>query len=228
MLSFMREQEPEDSSVQKPFASDGSTAADSAEETQEQEYLTVAAHNKNVRRSTMRLAALFAIGLLCLLFMIKKSTPQKATAAVLSPEETQIEAAITRLTGVRSEMFNQMDEIVKNFHEFSDVQQVNVSELAKNPFKYEVFLGSLEKISDTEQRDPDIDAEMMRKQQLRQQAKNMQLLSIMQWDKGNCCMIDDKILYEGDSIRGFNISQISDSFVKLDSEGVEIILKLSE
>jgi len=115
MLSFMREQEPEDSSVQKPFASDGSNAADSAEETQEQEYLTVAAHNKNVRKSTMLLVALFAIGLLCLLFMIKKSTPQKATAAVLSPEETRIEAAITRLTGVRSEMFNQMDEIVKNF-----------------------------------------------------------------------------------------------------------------
>ncbi|MHC4423943.1 MAG: hypothetical protein ACYSWR_04670 [Planctomycetota bacterium] len=69
---------------------------------------------------------------------------------------------------------------------------------------------------------------MMRQQQLRQQAKNMKLLSIMQSDEGNCCMIDDSILYEGDSIKGFRLKQISDSFVKLDSKGVEIILKLSE
>jgi len=69
---------------------------------------------------------------------------------------------------------------------------------------------------------------MMRQQQLRQQAKDMQLLSIMQSERGNCCMIDDRILYEGDSIKSFTVKQISDSFVKLASEGIEIILKLSE
>jgi hypothetical protein len=41
-------------------------------------------------------------------------------------------------------------------------------------------------------------------------------------------MINDRILYERDSIRGFKVRQISDSFVKLESEGVEIVLKLSE
>ena len=41
-------------------------------------------------------------------------------------------------------------------------------------------------------------------------------------------MIDDKILYEGDSIKGYKISQISDSFVKLELEGVEIVLKISK
>jgi len=41
-------------------------------------------------------------------------------------------------------------------------------------------------------------------------------------------MIDDKILYEGDSIKSFKVSQIGDSFVKLESEGTEILLKLSE
>lgn len=222
MLSFMREQELEDSSVQKPPAAAGTEGA------QEQEYLTVAADDKNVRKSTMRLAALFAIGLLCLLFMIKKSAPQRATASAVGTEEPQIELAITRLTGVRSEMFNRMDEIVKKFYEFSDVQQVNVEELAKNPFKNEIFLGNIKKISDTEERDSDIDIEMMRQQQLRQQAKDMQLLSIMQSKQGNCCMIDDRILYEGDSIKSFTVKQISDSFVKLASEGIEIILKLSE
>jgi len=228
MLSFMQEQELEDSSVQKPPAGTGGPPTADTEGAQEQEYLTVAADDKNVRKSTMRLAALFAIGLLCLLFMIKKSTPQKATAAAVGTEEPQIELAITRLTGVRSEMFNRMDEIVKKFYEFSDVQQVNVEELAKNPFEREIFLGNIRKISDTEERDSDIDIEIMRQQQIRQQAKDMELLSIMQSEQGNCCMIDDKILYEGDSIRNFTVKQISDSFVKLASEGIEIILKLSE
>ena len=228
MLSFMREQELEDSSVQKPPAAAGGLPTAGTEGAQEQEYVTVAADDKNVRKSTMRLAALFAIGLLCLLFMIKKSTPQRATASAVGTEEPQIELAITRLTGVRSEMFNRMDEIVKKFYEFSDVQQVNVEELAKNPFKNEIFLGNIKKISDTEERDSDIDIEMMRQQQLRQQAKDMQLLSIMQSERGNCCMIDDRILYEGDSIKSFTVKQISDSFVKLASEGIEIILKLSE
>jgi hypothetical protein len=41
-------------------------------------------------------------------------------------------------------------------------------------------------------------------------------------------MIDDKILREGDSIKGFKVLQIGDSFVKLESNGVEIVLKLSE
>jgi hypothetical protein len=54
-------------------------------------------------------------------------------------------------------------------------------------------------------------------------------------------MINGKILYEGDSIQGFVVRQISDSFVKLDAEdgesdpehneerlGTQIILTLSE
>jgi hypothetical protein len=46
--------------------------------------------------------------------------------------------------------------------------------------------------------------------------------------------LDDKILYEGDSIRGFKVRQIADSFVRLESEhgildsGREIILRVSE
>jgi preprotein translocase subunit SecG len=188
----------------------------------QQEYLTVAARDKkNVRRSTIVLAGLFILGLLCLWFMIKKSSPQTATASLgqVSTEEAQIEMAIAQLTGVRSEMFNRMGEIVKKFYEFSDVQQVKVGELVKNPFKHEIFLGSLKEKSDTE---------IMRQGQLRQQTKDMQLLSIVATDTGKCCVIDDRRLYEGDLIRGFNVRQIGDSTVLLESDGVEIILKLSE
>jgi preprotein translocase subunit SecG len=245
MLSFLRDQKfgdsnrdeerlgtPEDSSVQNPpdtagGAPDnykgGSKRNEGRSGTHEegQEYLTVASQNKNVRRSTTLLAVLFAAGVLCLWFMIKKSTPQTATAMDAGTEEAQIEAAITRLTGVRSEMFSRMDEIVRKFYELSDVQQVQVDELVKNPFKHDTFLGDLE-ASNIEDWDFDTDTE------------TMQLLSIMQSEQGNCCMIDDKILYEGDSIRGFKVSQIGNSFVKLKSENEardqehEIILKLLE
>ena len=227
MLSFLREQGPEDSLVPKPPEAAGKKPADGTKETQEQEYLTVATQRKQVRKTTILLAVLFGIGLLSLWLMIKKSASQTATASV-GTEEAQIETAITRLTGVRSEMFNRMDEIVKKFYEFSDVPQVQANELVKNPFELETFLGDVKVTSDTEERDYDSEAERMRRQQLRQQTKNLELLSIMQSDQGNCCMIDDRILYEGDSIRGFRVCQIGDGFVKLKCGDVEIVLKLSE
>jgi len=219
MLSFLREQDPEDSLVPKPPKIAGKKPADSTKETQEQEYLTVATQGKQVRKTTILLAVLFGIGLLSLWFMVKKSAPQTVAASV-GTEEAQIEKAITRITGVRSEMFNRMDEIAEKFYEFSDVQQVEVGELAKNPFELEAFLANVKEPSDTEGGDYDIEAEMI--------AKDLQLLSIMQSDQGNCCMINDRILYEGDSIRGFKVCRIGDSFVKLKYKDVEIVKKLSE
>jgi len=167
---------------------------------------------------------LFIIGLLCLFFMIKKSTPKAASAASFETEDTLIETAIARLTGVKSKIFNGMDEIVKKFYEFSNVPQVKVDELSKNPFEVETFLANLRKKPGA----GEIDAKKLWQQQIRYKSEGMQLLSIMQSNGRNCCMIDDKILYEGDSIEGFKVLQIDDSDVKLESDGVQIILKLSE
>ena len=241
MLSFLREQGIGNLLGRKPAAPSSKSPGDGAEKTQEQEYITVATQNKNVRKSTMMLAVLFGIGLLCLWFMIKKSTPQTASAQSVGTEETQIELAITRLTGVKSEMFSRMDEILKKFYEFSDVMQVQVNDLVKNPFALELFLANLRGKLATEEKNLKIDAGAVMQQQIREAAKSMQLLSIMQSDRGNCCMIDNKILYEGDSIKGFKVSQIGKNFVRLQwdikdgseslptpSENVEIVLKLSE
>jgi hypothetical protein len=189
---------------------------------EESEYLTVASRGKNVRKTTYLLVGLFVLGLICLCFMIKKSTPASASAAG-GAEETQIELAISRLTGVSSEMFHRMDEIVRKFYEFSDVQQVSVNELLKNPFKHEMFLGDLEAGPNKRREMGDTDAETMK-----QQAGSMQLLSILASDNGNCCMIDDRVLYEGDTIRGFEVRQIGENAVKLQSQELEIVLKLSE
>lgn len=227
MLSFLRDQNLEDIPAQKKTNKTAGKApgdGDDTDKSQESEYLTVATQKKRVRKSTTLLAVLFIIGLLCLWFMIKKSTPKAASAASAETEETLIETTIARLTGVKSKIFNRMDEIVKKFYEFSDVPQVKVDELSKNPFEVETFLANLRKKPGA----GEIDAKKLWQQQIRYRSEGMQLLSIMQSNERNCCMIDDKILYEGDSIEGFKVLQIGDSDVKLESDGVQIILKLSE
>jgi len=228
MLSFLRDQSLEDLPAQKKMnTTAGKAPGDGTEKSQESEYLTVASHGKQVRKSTTLLAVLFIIGLLCLWFMIKKSTPKAASAAAGKTEDTLIETAIARLTGVKSAMFSRMDEIVGKFYEFSDVPQVKVNELAKNPFELETFSTNLEEKPGVEGKGNEIDANKLW-QQMRRRSQGMQLWSIMQSDQGNRCMIDDKILLEGDSIKGFKVLQIGDIFVKLESNGVEIVLKLSE
>ena len=240
MLSFLRDQGNGDLPAQQPDAVSETTPSEGAEKPQGQEYLTVAAHEKRTRKSTTLLAILFIMGLLCLGYMIKKSTPKVASAASDVTEETQLEAAVSRLTGVKSEMSNSMDKIVNKFYEFSDVLQVKVGELVKNPFKLELVTANAEEEPRVEITVPDIDTEMVKQRQIRQKAKEMQLLSIMQSDLGKCCMIGDKILYEGDLIKDFKVRQIGDSFVKLEwnpdgdnepsddeSAVVEIMLNLS-
>jgi len=242
MLSFLREQGNADLPAQQPDAA-GTESTEGAENPQEQEYLTVATSGKRTRKSTTLLAVLFIIGLLCLGYMIKKSTPKTASAASDDTQEMQVEAAIARITGVESEMFSSMDEIVRKFYEFSDVLQVKVSELVKNPFKIEMISANKEEESRVEITGSEVDVELAKQKQIRKKAKEMKLLSIMQSesDKGACCMIADNILYEGEYIRDFKVRKIGDGFVKLvwdpsrgngsseqDSDTVEIMLILSD
>lgn len=225
MLSFLREQGFGDSSKKStpqspPDKVDGQENA-LAGNTQEQQYFTVSAQGKNVRKMTMMLAVLFGIGLLGLVFMIKKSVPGTAAAASNAAEETKIEKAIERITGFGSDLFNRMDQIVKKFYEFSDVRQVGVNELVRNPFEQEMFLTDGGKTADST-------GNGMIMQHIEQGTKGFQLFAICQTEQGNFCMINDKILYEGDSIKEYKVSQISDDFVKLEFEGAEKVLPLSK
>ena len=154
-------------------------------DTGEQEFLTVAARPSSLRKSTALVVILFAIGALCLGYMIRKSKPQAAVAAPAADEETEIEIAITRLTGVSSEMLSRMDEIVKKFYEFSDVFQVDVDELAKNPFELELFLSNLRAKLDEQEQKQEISAEEILREKLRQRAASLRLQSVMQSPRGS-------------------------------------------
>lgn len=239
MLSFLRDQNNAGTPGQEPQSPAVKPAAAGAAPPPEQEFLTVATRQKRTRKSTTVLAVLFVAGLVCLGFMIKKSAPQTASAKGNQTDETKVEAALARLTGLKSQVFSRMDEIVKKFYEFSGVQQVQVNELAKDPFALKLFMDEIKEKPDTANVS-DADRALIGQRKLK-------LLSIMRSDQSNSCMIGSKILCEGDSIQGFTVREIGDSFVKLQwtgeqadgapavpsgnaapSDKVDIVLRLSE
>jgi len=236
MLSFLREQGFDDLPAEKN-AGAGKTSEGSSEGC-DQDFIAVSTTPGGVRRSTVVLAVLLAAGLVCIWFMVKKTTPQSAGAASGDANSNDIEQAIARITGAKTEIFGKMDDLVGKFNEFSDVPQVDVNELVKNPFEIETFVaGPTAEVGAFEQ----VDRQALLRQKAQEQAAKLNLLTIMQSEGKNSCMIDSRFFYEGDSIGDFTITQVAGNFVKLlwnpqdgvsDSAGagekVEIILKLTE
>jgi len=181
------------------------------------EYFTVANRQGQLRQSTYLLAVLFVIGVICLFLMIKKSAPSSASAAHRSAqqsEQTKIEQAIAKITGVHSQMFSSLEKIVKKFYEFADFEQVDVDDLSKNPFRSD----------ETASR---IGAFNKQMQPIVAQSE-FELLTIMATVNGNCCMINDKLLYVGDTIDGLTVTQITDRSVSLANNETQITLKLAD
>ncbi len=218
MLDFLHDQQDDDLKSQKSKDTAEKSAPGDDKEQKQDEYFTVKTQGKKLHGSTILLAALFGAGLLSLLFMIKKGTPQTSEAVTPDLEQARIDVIVARLGGVRAEMSNRMDKIIKKFYEFSNTPQVPVSQLIKNPFKFDKFLHGWD------QGNEDLHSLIGS-----YSIDNMQLFSIM--SSGNedakwCCMIDDKILYEGDSIKGFKVCEITENYVKLKSDETELVLRL--
>ena len=244
MLSFLRDQNNAGAAGKESPAPAGKPQAEgvsgSPAGSPEDGFLTVAARGKRTRKSTAVLAVLFVVGLACLGFMIKKTAPQAASATTGQKEDGKVEAALARLTGIKSEVFGRMDDVVKKFYDFSGLMQVGVNDLSKNPFTLELLAANTKQAAVVVET-PETDSSALLQQQIRQKTKDMKLLSIMCSDQTKSCMIGSKILREGDSIQGFTVRQIGDSFVKLQWSGtqdpnspgspadaVEIMLTLSE
>jgi hypothetical protein len=236
MLSFMREQGGEKLPAEQGAQTSQLDGAP-PEGGDSQEYLTIAANSKNLRRSTILVAVLVAIGLAGLGYMIRQSQPQAASGKP-AQEENKIESAISRLTGVSSEMVSRMDEIVSKFYEFSDVFQVGVGELVKNPFEVEMLMEAIKEEA-PDPRDAAAQAALIRRQRLKERASTLTLLSVMRSEDGNACMINDRILRKGDSIEGLTITRISGDSVLLcwqadetdpagTNEDLTIMLKLAQ
>ena len=187
------------------------------------DFLRPAEHGKNLKQSTIVLAILFSLGVLSLWFMIKKTAPAPVSAAGDS-EEAQIEMAIAQLTGVQTEMNTQMDSVIGRFYHLSDVDRLQVIELKKNPFSHDLSLTDF--VDDSE--NMGLSLELLAREEVHRKAGDLELWSIMASDKGGCCMINDKLLYEGDSVEGFVVTRVSERFVELESKGVTVKLKMAE
>ncbi|MHC4634004.1 MAG: hypothetical protein ACYSYU_02145 [Planctomycetota bacterium] len=212
MLSFLREGGIEKTVSTAPSSDKGLSAPEAGKDPEKQEYPAVKI-KKQAFKGTLLLAFLFVIVLLCLLFMVKQNVPKTAAAATSGAEEARIDKAIARLTSFNAEKGNGPERIVKEFYELSNVEQVSVSKLIKNPFKTERILSN---------------ADLQSLQLANISPDKLHLLSIMQSNQKICCMINDRILYTGDSIGGYKVRQIADNFVRLESGDARIILKLSE
>lgn len=219
MLSYLKDGQTQIPAA-NPTSADG-TELDAALSKQE-DYLTVAGHSKKLRQSTILLLVLFGVGVLGVWFMIKKTAPaQAATPAV--DEQAQLEAAIAQLNGMQSEVNTKMDSVVNRFYQSSNVGQISVDELKKNPFK-------LEQTASTAIDDETLNRNKrtLLEDKVRRAAAGLQLWSVTETPRGICCMINDKVLYVGDSINGLTIKSIDNKIVGLELDGITIQMKMDE
>jgi preprotein translocase subunit SecG len=224
MLSFQKEPEQTISKPDKPISPDNANLPGEPQEKpsgaipdNNQEYLTVADKKGQLRQSTYLLGALFIIGIFCLFFMIKKSSPSAASAqnpSAQKSQQTKIEAAIAKITGIHSQVFDSLGKIVKKFYEFADFEQINVGELSKNPFRQENIISNIR-------------ADNERPESMINQSE-LELLTIMSDEKGICCMINDRLLRKGDIINGLTVEEITENSVSLTNDETRIVLRLSE
>ena len=224
MLDFIREQENADSKAQKNKnqTKQKETKAEDNKDSKEQ-FLTVDTQKKNLQKSTILLIVVVIIGMIGLFWMIKKGTPNTAAASTADPEQAQIDVLIAKLGGVRSEMSSKMDTILKKFYEFTNTKQIPADKLEKNPFRMSSYLAG---ISEAAQQDLESLIGV-------NGVYNLQLFSIIKSDsedEKSCCVINDRILYTGDTISGLELVEIGENFVKLSAEGIAepVILKMNE
>jgi preprotein translocase subunit SecG len=220
MLSYLK-----DGQNQTPAAAQAQNAENQQNSglCQQDDFLTVSGHGKKLRQSTMMLGILFAVAAVMVWFMVKKTTPTTASAAT-NEDQTQLETALAQLNTMQTEMDTQMDSVVGRFYQFSNVDQVEVDQLKKNPFERE--LGKAKKQSDA-QKMAESELSYIREKAQRQAAE-LELWSITSTPKGKCCMLNDKLLYVGESINGMTVKTIGEKTVTLEYNSVLIELKMGE
>ncbi len=149
MLSFLKGLELKNLLVKKVDDANNNTAEPDTDQTQDDNQNPetdqsmpspiVLQKKKQVIESTIMFAVLFAFSLFCLLFMVSKTEPQAAAAMQINVEEARLDMAITKLTQTGADAFNEPERIAKRFYELDNIQQIEINQLVKNPFKLETL-----------------------------------------------------------------------------------------
>ncbi|MBN2512336.1 MAG: hypothetical protein JXB18_05310 [Sedimentisphaerales bacterium] len=214
MLSFLK-----DGQTIPASADMNQTDSNGDSVTRQEDYLTVAGHSKKLKQSTILLIALFVIGGLSVLVMVKKATPSQAAAAQQKDEQLEIETAIAQLSGMQNEVNKEMKNVTGRLNHLSEVGQIAVKDLKKNPFTREMTAGEVSLDNRTQMQ--------ILMEQARKQAAGLELWSITASPRGACCMINDKVLYIGDEINGFKVTEIGKQSVTLERDGARVELKMN-
>ena len=217
MLSYLRDanQTPAAAQMQEDLG-----ASPQESPSQSGGYLKPAAHAKNVKQGTIILTILFLAGAAGIWWMIKKSGLSEAQGAA-GEEASQIDKALAQLTTFQEEINTQMDSVASRFSQASELGQITVTDLKKNPFRQEYSLEQpAEDMSESQT--------IMRKEEMQRRAGLLKLWSITARETNSCCMINDKVLYVGDSIQGFVVKDILSDRVRIVYEDIVVDLKTEE
>jgi hypothetical protein len=216
MLKFQQEQSSVISDEKRNELMSESSAAPGAGQN---DFLTVGSRDKAVKKGTIVLAALFVVGLGALFLMIKKSTPASATAAETT-QKNAMQAAIAKITGIKKELAGDMQNGL--IYELSNVEkkQIKVGELKKNPFM-------LDKSNSDKAASTDDSGVVDFTPHKVETVNGMRLLGIMQSPNGNSAMINDRIVYKGDKVSGYQVLAINDDSVDLSSQGTTVTLRIA-
>jgi len=214
MLSFQKQEKPDTGVGETKTPADRQESSD----THGDDYLTVAGHQKKLKQSTIILMAVFVVGVLCVWMMIRKAVPSVAAAAQKNDEVAEIETAIAQLNGMQSEVNSQMKSVTARLNHLSEVGQIAVEDLRKNPFTREQPSGQMN-ADDPAQK-------QFLQEQARRDAAGLQLWSITVSPGGARCMINDKLLHPGDIIEGFSVKEIRTASVIVEQNGIKMELKM--
>ena len=150
--------------------------------------------------------------------MIRKAAPSQAAAAQKPDEVAEIESAVAQLNGMQNEVNTQMKSVTTRLNHLSQVGQVGVEDLRKNPFIIDV---TAEATGTT-----NLAQQQMLENQMRQRAAALELWTISESPRGISCMINDKVLYTGDTIDGFVVKEIRTNSVLVEQNGIQAELKI--
>lgn len=214
MLSFLNEDE-NSNKLPEGITDASEEVKEESQDSDSEDYLMPSTTEKTVKNSTILLTILLVAGASTVWMMVKKVAPREASAAS-SQEDLQVESAIAKLTGIRTEMYGKLDQVAEKFYQFSNINQVPSDQLKNNPFIHSPgFMGLLPEIKGSGYK---IDKKKLR----------FKLWSIMDSDQGRSCMVNNKILYVGDSIEGMVVSQIGKNAVELTSGNQSVVLRISQ
>jgi hypothetical protein len=151
--------------------------------------------------------------------MIRKAVPSSAAAAAQKKDEVaEIETAVAQLNGMQNEVSSQMKNVTARLNHLSEVGQIAVEDLRKNPFTRKELSAQVN-ADDPAQK-------QFREEQTREKAAGLQLWSITASPDGTRCMINDKLLLTGDKIAGFSVKKIKTASVIVEQNGIEVELKM--